>query len=78
MPAWSTSSRSRSPVLFGSGVGLFEGVDSGRVALEQGFAEPTQRVTHVTYAVRGAVTVTAQPGSVAARRLRLHNDLTAR
>ena len=38
-----------SPVLFGSGVRLFEGVDAGRVALEQVRAEPTQRVTHLTY-----------------------------
>lgn len=41
-----------SPVLFGSGIRLFEGVDAGRVALEQIRAEPTQRVTHLTYAVR--------------------------
>lgn len=41
-----------SPVLFGSGVRLFEGVDASRVALEQIHAEPTQRVTHLTYAVR--------------------------
>ena len=41
-----------SPVLFGSGVRLFEGVDAGRVALEGIRAEPTQRVTHLTYAVR--------------------------
>ena len=40
------------PVLFGSGVSLFEGVDAGRVALEPVRAEPTQRVTHLTYAVR--------------------------
>lgn len=40
------------PVLFGSGTRLFEGVDTGRVALEQLRAEPTQRVTHLTYAVR--------------------------
>src|ERR1700709_1825878 len=40
------------PVLFGSGIRLFEGVDSGRVALEPVRAEPTQRVTHLTYAVR--------------------------
>ena len=31
---------------------LFEGVDTGRVALETVRAEPTQRVTHLTYAVR--------------------------
>jgi dihydrofolate reductase len=41
-----------SPVLFGSGVRLFEGVDAGRVALEPIRSEPTQRVTHLTYAVR--------------------------
>jgi dihydrofolate reductase len=41
-----------SPVLFGSGIRLFEGVDSGRVALEQVRAEPSPRVTHLTYAVR--------------------------
>src|SRR6476661_7167221 len=41
-----------SPVLFGSGTRLFEGVDADRVALEQLRAEPTQRVTHLTYAVR--------------------------
>jgi dihydrofolate reductase len=40
------------PVLFGSGVRLFEGVDAGRVALEPVRAEPTRRVTHLTYAVR--------------------------
>ena len=41
-----------SPVLLGSGVRLFEGVDTARVALEQARSEPTQRVTHLTYAVR--------------------------
>src|SRR5215208_2277391 len=41
-----------SPVVFGSGVRLFEGVDAGRVALEPIRAEPTQRATHLTYAVR--------------------------
>lgn len=41
-----------SPVLFGSGIRLFEAMDAGRVALEQVRAEPTQRVTHLTYAVR--------------------------
>jgi dihydrofolate reductase len=41
-----------SPVLFGSGVRLFEGVDAGRLALEPVRAEPTPRVTHLTYAVR--------------------------
>src|SRR5436309_1691411 len=41
-----------SPVLFGSGIRLFEGVDAGRVALEPIGAEPTQRMTHLTYLVR--------------------------
>ena len=41
-----------SPVLFGSGIRLFEGVDAGRVALEPVGAEPSPRVTHLTYAVR--------------------------
>jgi dihydrofolate reductase len=41
-----------SPVLFGSGIRLFEGVDAGRLALEPVRAEPTQRVTHLTSAVR--------------------------
>jgi hypothetical protein len=39
-------------VLFGSGIRLFEEVDAGRVALEPARAEPAQRVTHLTYAVR--------------------------
>jgi len=39
-------------VLFGSGIRLFEGVDAGRVALEPVRAEPSPRVTHLTYAVR--------------------------
>jgi dihydrofolate reductase len=41
-----------SPVLFGSGIRLFEAVDAGRVALEPVHAEPTRRMTHLTYAVR--------------------------
>ena len=41
-----------SPVLFGSGIRLFEGVDAGRVALEPVHAEPSPRVTHLTYTVR--------------------------
>ena len=41
-----------SPVLFGAGIRLFEGVDASRVALQQVRAEPTQRVTHLTYTVR--------------------------
>ena len=43
---------SLSPVLFGSGIRLFEGVDAGRVALEPVRAEPSSRVTHMTYAAR--------------------------
>jgi dihydrofolate reductase len=43
---------SLSPVLFGSGIRLFEGVDAGRVALEQVGAEHSPRVTHLSYAVR--------------------------
>ena len=55
------------PVVFGSGVRLFEGVDAGRVALEQIRAEPSMNVTHLTYAVRerSAARLTGQP---AARR----------
>ena len=41
-----------SSVLFGSGIRLFEGVDAGRVALKLVRAEPTQRATHLSYAVR--------------------------
>ena len=41
-----------SPVLFGSGIRLFDGVDAGRVALEPVRAEPSPRVTHLTYTVR--------------------------
>jgi len=41
-----------SPVLFGSGIRLFEGVDADRVALEQVRAEPSSGVTHLNYAVR--------------------------
>lgn len=41
-----------SPVLFGSGIRLFEGVDASRVALKQLRAEHSPRVTHLTYAVR--------------------------
>jgi len=41
-----------SPVLFGSGIRLFEGVDAGRVALEPVQAESSPRVTHLTYTVR--------------------------
>ena len=41
-----------SPVLFGSGIRLFAGVDAARVALDQVRAEASPRVTHVTYTVR--------------------------
>jgi dihydrofolate reductase len=41
-----------SPVLFGSGTRLFEGVDASRVAIAPVRADPTQRATHLTYAVR--------------------------
>lgn len=40
-----------SPVLFGSGVRLFDRVDAGRVALEQTSTEPSARTTHLNYAV---------------------------
>jgi dihydrofolate reductase len=41
-----------SPVLFGTGIRLFEGVDADRIALEPVHAEPSPRATHVTYTVR--------------------------
>ena len=41
-----------SPVLFGAGVRLFEGVDAARVALEQVRSEHSSTVTHLTYTVR--------------------------
>ena len=41
-----------SPVLFGAGTRLFEGVDADRVALDLVCAERSPRVTHLTYAVR--------------------------
>jgi len=41
-----------SPVVFGSGIRLFDGIDATRVALEQVSAQPTQRATHLTYTVR--------------------------
>lgn len=41
-----------SPVLFGSGIRLFEGIDSARVALEPVRTETSPGVTHLTYAVR--------------------------
>ncbi|MEU1017149.1 dihydrofolate reductase family protein [Streptomyces sp. NPDC005898] len=41
-----------SPVLFGSGIRLFDGVDAGRVALEAVRTESSPKVTHLTYNVR--------------------------
>lgn len=41
-----------SPVLFGSGIRLFESVDARRVALEQRSSVASERATHLTYAVR--------------------------
>lgn len=41
-----------SPMVFGSGVRLFEGVDADRVALEQVSVEPSPRVAHLSYTVR--------------------------
>ncbi|MEY2243755.1 dihydrofolate reductase family protein [Streptomyces sp. BF23-18] len=41
-----------SPVLFGAGTRLFDGVDTSRIALEPVRSEPSSRVTHLTYAVR--------------------------
>ncbi|MFI6401980.1 dihydrofolate reductase family protein [Streptomyces sp. NPDC050548] len=41
-----------SPVLFGTGTRLFDGVDRSRIALEPVRSEPSSRVTHLTYAVR--------------------------
>lgn len=41
-----------SPVLFGSGVRLFESVDAARFALKPVTAESTLRVTHLTYTFR--------------------------
>lgn len=41
-----------SPVLFGAGIRLFDGIDADRVALLQGHAEQTKWVTHLTYAVQ--------------------------
>jgi dihydrofolate reductase len=41
-----------SPVLFGSGIRLFESIDADRIRLEQIHGEQTKWVTHLTYAVR--------------------------
>ncbi|MFJ5304488.1 dihydrofolate reductase family protein, partial [Streptomyces sp. NPDC088350] len=42
-----------SPVLFGAGTRLFDGVDASRIALEPVRSQPSSRVTHLTYAVSG-------------------------
>jgi dihydrofolate reductase len=41
-----------SPVLFGSGTRLFDGVDATRIALDPVRTDPSPTVTHLTYAVR--------------------------
>ncbi|BEL04974.1 hypothetical protein Q0Z83_031650 [Actinoplanes sichuanensis] len=41
-----------SPVLFGAGTRLFDGVDASRVALEPVSSVSSSRVTHLTYTVR--------------------------
>ncbi|GAB3397969.1 dihydrofolate reductase family protein [Humibacter soli] len=41
-----------SPVLFGAGVRLFEGIDASKVKLDQLSSEASPRATHLTYAVR--------------------------
>jgi dihydrofolate reductase len=41
-----------SPVLFGAGTRLFDGIDASRIAIEPVRADPTERVTHLTYSVR--------------------------
>ncbi|MGX9887954.1 dihydrofolate reductase family protein [Streptomyces sp. NPDC002276] len=41
-----------SPVLFGTGTRLFDGVDASRVALEPVRSQASSRVTHLTYTVR--------------------------
>ena len=41
-----------SPVLFGSGIRLFEQVDASRLALEVVHVEVSPRATHLSYAVR--------------------------
>jgi dihydrofolate reductase len=40
------------PVLFGTGIRLFERVDPARLALDQAHVDASSRVTHVTYTVR--------------------------
>ncbi|MEV0787735.1 dihydrofolate reductase family protein [Kribbella sp. NPDC050459] len=40
-----------SPVLFGTGIRLFDGIDASRIALTQTHAESSPKVTHLTYTV---------------------------
>ena len=40
------------PVLLGKGVRLFDGIDESRLALDIVEAVPSDKVTHLTYAVR--------------------------
>ena len=54
-----------SPVLFGSGIRLFEGVDAGRVALEPVRAVPTQRVTSQSGSGNGLELSAPRPRSAA-------------
>jgi dihydrofolate reductase len=39
------------PVLFGTGIRLFDRVDSDRFALDQARVDVSSRVTHLTYTV---------------------------
>ena len=57
-----------SPVLFGSGIRLFEGVDAGRVALEPVRAEPTPAGDPPDLRRPGAVAVSTRARHDAARR----------
>jgi dihydrofolate reductase len=41
-----------SPVLFGKGIRLFDGVDDSLIALDRVSAQPTEWTTHLKYAVR--------------------------
>jgi dihydrofolate reductase len=40
------------PVLFGTGIRLFDNVDTARIALDQARSDASSRVTHLTYNVR--------------------------
>ncbi len=41
-----------SPVLFGKGIRLFEGIDDSRIALDQVSVQPSPWTTHLNYTVR--------------------------